>query len=60
MSIGLVFWILMILWAVFGICPTWPVSAQNRGAYVPFGGSILLFVLLFLLGWRTFGFVIQG
>lgn len=58
MSIGLLFWILMILWFLFGLY-------GNReqfmsGNYGLLGGNLLLFVLLFLLGWRAFGFVIQN
>lgn len=58
MSIGAIFWLLMILWLVFGLY-------QNRsdiqgGNYGIAGGSLLLFVLLFLLGWKAFGFPIQG
>ena len=57
MSIGFIFWLLMILWLVFGMYTTWPAT---RESFPQFGGSLLLFVLLFLLGWRTFGFVIQN
>ncbi len=58
MTIGFVFWLLMILWLVFGLY-------LNRddlrgGKYGIAGGNLLLFVLLFLLGWKSFGFVIQG
>jgi hypothetical protein len=56
MSLGLAFWILMIIWAVFG---AW----ANRAAPAPgvnqrpvvIGGALLLFVLLLLLGWSEFG-----
>jgi len=57
MSIGLLYWILMILWAIFGVFPGFP---KDQAGWKPFGGSLLLFILLFLLGWRTFGFVIQN
>lgn len=45
----------MILWLIFGLytCP------RDRG-WVPFGPNLLLFILLFLLGWSAFGFIIQG
>jgi hypothetical protein len=57
MSIGLLFWIIMVVWFIFG-------AYQNRGAvqggnFSAFSGSMILFVLLFLLGWRVFGFVIH-
>jgi hypothetical protein len=53
MPFGLLFWILMLLWLVFGLYSNWPGIA--RGPYFPVGNSLLLFVLLLLLGWRVFG-----
>lgn len=57
MPIGMLFWLLMIIWIVFyGV---W----WNRGAAWSFGfygNGLLLFVLLFLLGWNDFGFILQG
>ncbi len=58
MSIGLLFWILMVLWLLFGL---WSNRGPIQGGdWSPVGGSLLLFILLFLLGWRVFGFIIQG
>jgi hypothetical protein len=56
MTIGFIFWLLMILWLVFGV-----LSHNNPAS--PYFSRIsdgFLFVLLFLLGWKVFGFVIQG
>lgn len=47
MSLGLIFWILMLIWLVF----SWP--GVNFGP--PWGSSLLLFILLLLLGWAEFG-----
>lgn len=49
---GILFWVLMVLWFFVG--------AYWYYAY-HFGGvpDLLLFVLLFLLGWKVFGFVVQ-
>jgi hypothetical protein len=58
MPIGLLFWMLMILWLLFGLY--WHSDELRGGKYGIVGGNLLLFVLLFLLGWRVFGFVIQG
>jgi hypothetical protein len=58
MSIGFVFWLLMILWLLFGLY--WNRGDIRGGNYGIMGGNLLLFILLFLLGWRTFGFIIQG
>jgi hypothetical protein len=58
MSIGFLFWLLMVLWLVLGL---WAYSPDLRtGRYGIVGGNLLLFVLLFLLGWKVFGFIIQG
>lgn len=58
MPIGLLFWLIMILWFVFGLYVNR--TDLRGGNYGPAGGNLLLFILLFLLGWHSFGFVIQG
>ena len=55
MSIGLIFWILMLLALVFGLVYGWP-----RWTPHVFGMSIFVYILLFLIGWSVFGFPIQG
>ena len=57
-SIGLLFWLLMVLWLVFGLY--WNSSDLKVGNFGVLGGNLLLFILLFLLGWKSFGFIIQG
>lgn len=58
MTIGFIFWLLMILWLVFGI---WSFRAGVAAPAYPFvGGSAFMFVLLFLLGWKVFGWPIAG
>lgn len=52
MTIGFLFWLLMILWLLFGL-------GVLAVAGAPWGGTLLLFILLFLLGWKVFGFVIK-
>ncbi len=46
----------MLLWAFFGVFQTWPPPGQPR---TPFLGSLLLFVIIGLLGWQTFGAAIH-
>lgn len=53
MPIGMWYWILMLIWLLWGGYTTWP-RGDNR-VFWPFGGSLLLFILLALLGWRVFG-----
>jgi len=55
MTIGLLFWLLMILWLVFGFWVYYPAPDKRT-----FGGHFLLWFLLFLLGWAQFGFPISG
>lgn len=55
MTIGFFFWLLMVLWLVFGILvPNW-----NTWGW-PFGGGVLLWIILALLGWKTFGPMLHG
>jgi hypothetical protein len=53
MSIGLIFWILMLLWLVLGLWRAW-------GDHYAMGGSVLQFILFLLLGWKVFGAPIHG
>lgn len=60
MSIGLLFWILMVLWGFFGGRALWPGQAGAAGNYYPFGAGLLLFILIALLGIGQFGWPIRG
>ncbi len=53
MTIGLAFWILMLLWLVFGLWRSWP-------DHYLVGGNLMLFILMLLLGWKAFGAPIHG
>jgi hypothetical protein len=48
MTFALAFWVLMLIWFVFGM---W----QNWGNQYLVGGNVLLFLLLMCLGWHEFG-----
>ncbi len=53
MTLAVLFWVLMIVSLVFGL---W--SGYTPGQPYPFrtwGGSVLLYVLLAILGWAVFG-----
>jgi hypothetical protein len=54
MSIGLLFWVLMILAFVSWLGTRW--GPYSSYLYM---NEVLIFVLLFLLGWAAFGFVIH-
>lgn len=54
MSIGLVFWIIMLIWLIHWAGANWggwPGPAWASG--------LILFILFFLLGWHDFGFMIH-
>jgi hypothetical protein len=52
MSLGLCFWILMLIWLVFGVVVRF---GMIGGPWAANGDWLLLFVLFLLLGWETFG-----
>jgi uncharacterized membrane protein YhaH (DUF805 family) len=55
----LLFWILMLLWLVIGLGgPFYFVGAGISHVYV--GGSLILYLLVGLLGWKTFGKPIEN
>lgn len=59
MSRGLIFWVMMLIWLVFGIINI----AGVAGAYshmVLVGGSFFEFVLFLLLGWQVYGPPVRG
>ena len=56
MSLGLIFWVLMLIWLVGGIYYGY---ANPNNPYL-IGGNVLLFILLLVLGWAAFGPPIHG
>jgi len=57
MTIGLLFWILMILWLVLGAVPYFGPGPKN---WPTIGGSFLGWCCLALVGWKVFGPAIHG
>lgn len=53
MSLGLAYWILMLVWFAFGLWRAWPNPIAG-------GGDLLLFILLLVIGWKVFGAPIHG
>lgn len=51
----------MLLWLVFGVWGSWPATpvAGQRANFVPFGGTLLMFVLFILIGIHDFGMPIH-
>jgi hypothetical protein len=53
MSLGLLFWILMLLWLIgygYGVF-----STPTGRSWLVVGPNFLLFILLLILGWQGFG-----
>lgn len=55
MKISLLFWILMLIWLVFGLWVNWPARTDNPVAFGFLGGNLLLFLVISLVGWKVFG-----
>lgn len=54
MSLGLAFYVIMLLWLCGALFTRWP-----QGPMV-WGPDLLLFILFLLLGWHDFGAPIRG
>lgn len=54
MSTRFIFWLLMLLWLALGFWAAYPAFGWA------YAGNFLLFALLFLLGWKAFGFPVEG
>ena len=52
MALGTAYWVLMLIWFVFGLAVHFSVVANTYGVL---GNNLLLFVLFVLLGWQVFG-----
>ena len=60
MTLGILFWVLMLLWLIFGMVAVWPKEAPPTVfGYAPFGGTLLHFILLLILGWKVLGAPVQ-
>lgn len=53
MTMALAYWVIWLVCLIFGVWSTWPVNRAN-------GAPLAFFVLTFLLGWKVFGFIIDG
>lgn len=56
MPIGLIFWVIMLLWiiAVFG-----GRFVPNSPPWFAPAGDVIILILFFLLGWHDFGFIVH-
>jgi len=56
MTLAIAFWVLMLIWLVFGAL----VWSGNAGPYAVAGNTLLLFMLFLILGWHSFGAPVHG
>jgi hypothetical protein len=57
MTLGLAFWILMLIWLVGGVYYGWSTATADRFFL---GGNVMLFLLFLLVGWSVFGAPLHG
>lgn len=58
MTIGVIYWMLLIIWFVFGLWTGgWavPAASSPTNRLVGWGGNLLLLVLFVLIGLKVFG-----
>lgn len=55
MTTTLAFWVIMLIWLIFGFWSVRTPAPNPPGGIRTFGGTLLLFVLFALLGWKVFG-----
>jgi len=55
MSAAIWFWILFVVTLVFGVFIQNPWRPAGGPNWAPFGGWLILFVLIGILGWGVFG-----
>lgn len=59
MTMGLIYWVLMLIWLVFGIILIGGFATGQVAHYGPTVNTLLLFILFLLLGWKVFGRPVQ-
>ncbi len=59
MPLGLIFWVIMLIWLLFGIGSHLGWFGANTQVGVV-GSTLMLFLLFALLGWRVFGAAVTG
>jgi hypothetical protein len=58
MTMGLAFWIIMLVWFIWGAWTGYHAPAESRVSGI--GYSLVIFILFLLLGWQVFGPPIRG
>lgn len=60
MTRGLIFWVLMLIWLVFGLVVFSGYAYGPSGHYFVGAGNLLQFILFLLLGWQVYGPPVRG
>lgn len=55
MSAGIWFWIIYVIFVLLGGFLWWPRAAGGPDRFYPFGGYLIVMVLIGLVGWGVFG-----
>ena len=55
MTIGLLFWVIMLILLLFGFWGARPAGGTGPWNWTSFGASFIVWILLALLGWQVFG-----
>ena len=58
LSLGFIYWFILLVWLLFGGWAGYALPGPERTRY--WGGSFLFFVLLFIIGLALIGFPIGG
>jgi hypothetical protein len=59
MNPSLIFWVIFVLWTLFGAWSNWP-AQRTLKSFGPFGGNVLLWLLILMIGAQVFGLPGQG
>jgi hypothetical protein len=54
---GLLFWLIFVIWVVLWAVARW--RAATDSPYLAHVDRLFIAVLMFILGWATFGFVVE-
>ena len=58
MSFELFFWVLMLLWILYGF--GWNLNPAALGSWGWFPNSLFMWILFALLGWKVYGPMLHG
>lgn len=56
MVLTVLYWVFLVLGAIFGFFGTWPGPSGEPRSYAPFGFNVFLIILFVLIGLKAFPF----